>query len=692
MRSTIITAILLAILHTPATAQWESLNGPYGGMLQAIGAAQGGRLLAAMYDGPMYASYNAGGSWDIVADESWTGSVHLIRRAPDGTVYALSQRGIYRTTDGETWENTSYDDMPRSIAFAANGDVLIGGRGLIHRSSDRGQSWSSVTPVPGSARSVHIAVTADGDWLAGAYREGLLRSTDEGGSWEVVGATLPNNEVYSISVIDGTTAFAGLNSTTAISIDAGITWELVSGLTGVNVYAVHQIVDEWLAAESSGGLYVSSDGGRNWAHTAEQDIRRRFLSLHVATASTLFAAADGRLKRSRDGGASWTLSDAGIQAGPVTAFCFPENDEYLAGTWYAGIHRSTNAGASWSLTDSVFIPFSIKEIRATASSGVFALTYDYGLLRMSVDAAHWLPLARVTDSTAIVAFTPAGGALLAGDNLGGLFRSTDGGANWEGYSALQVPSGKVNIAAMREDNVDDMTVYAATDRGFYRSSDGGKSWSRELVDGIHRPLQALHQAADGTLYCAGLVYLYRSTDGGTTWTAVYSGSVPWNAHITSNSRSQVQVSDGLGVLFSDDGTGAWTRVHFPHMVTAMAVDRSGFLLLGTAHAGVFRSTASTLSAGGSAPLPAALSIDAVYPQPLRAHRDISARISLAEAAAVTLRVYDVTGALRLEERRGTLPPGTQVVTLASPDLAPGSYLLELRTPRGRSTRGFVVLR
>ncbi|MDT8324579.1 MAG: hypothetical protein RRA94_10725, partial [Bacteroidota bacterium] len=292
MRSTFATFLLLAILSTPATAQWESLNGPYGGMLQAIGATQGGRLLAALYDGPMYASDNAGGSWNIVADESWTGSVHLLRRAPDGTVYAASQNGIYRSTDGSSWEKTTFVDIPRTIAFTANGDVLVGGRGLIHRSSDRGQSWSSVTPVPGSARSVHIAVTADGDWLAGAYREGLLRSTDEGITWEIVGASLPNNEVYSVSIIDGATVFAGLNSTTAISTDAGMTWELVSGMTGVNVYAVHQIEGEWLAAESSEGLYVSDDGGRNWVRIAAQDIRDRFLSLHVATANTLFAAAD----------------------------------------------------------------------------------------------------------------------------------------------------------------------------------------------------------------------------------------------------------------------------------------------------------------------------------------------------------------------------------------------------------------
>lgn len=160
----------------------------------------------------------------------------------------------------------------------------------------------------------------------------------------------------------------------------------------------------------------------------------------------------------------------------------------------------------------------------------------------------------------------------------------------------------------------------------------------------------------------------------------------------SNSRSQVLLSGGKDVFFSSDGSGNWERIPLDEDITALGVDRNGYLLVGTAHAGVFRSTASTLNAGSSAPLPDALSIDAVYPQPLRAHADISARISLSEAASVTLRVYDVTGALRLEEKRGTMHPGTQVVTLSSPGLTPGSYLLELRTPRGRSTRGFVVLR
>lgn len=693
MRSTITTVFLLAILFVPASAQWESLNGPYGGMLQAIGATEGGRLLAAMYDGPMYASNNAGGSWDIIADESWIGSVHLLRRAPDGTVYAASQNGIYRSTDGSSWEKTAFVDIPRTITFAANGDVLVGGRGLIHRSSDRGQSWSSVAPVPGSARSFHIAVTGNGGWLAGAYREGLLRSTDEGSTWEAVGASLPNNEVYSISVIDGTTAFAGLNSTTAISTDAGITWQLVSGMTGVNVYAVQQIDGARLAAESSEGLYVSEDGGRNWARIAAEEIRDRFLSLHVATAGTLYAAADGRLKRSVDGGATWTMSDVGIHAGPIRAFCFPGSGSYITATWAAGIHRSTNAGASWTLTDSVFVPFTIKELRETASSGVFALTHDYGLLRSTDDGAHWLPLARVTDSTAIAAFTPAGGVMLAADNRGSIFRSADTGASWEQISTLEVPEGSVNITAMREDNGDDMTVYVATDRGLYRSDDGGNSWSRQLINGIHRALQTLHQAADGTLYCAGIRALYRSTDRGTTWLGSYvASSLLWRGHVASNSRSQVVLSEGEDIFYSKDGSGDWERIPLDEDITALGVDRSGFLLAGTAHAGIFRSTATTLSAGGSEPLPAALAIDAVYPQPLRAHANISARVSLAEAATVTLRVYDVTGALRLEEKRGTMAPGTHVLTLVSPALAPGNYVLELRTPSAHSTRGFVVLR
>ncbi|MDT8323983.1 MAG: sialidase family protein, partial [Bacteroidota bacterium] len=404
-------------------------------------------------------------------------------------------------------------------------------------------------------------------------------------------------------------------------------------------------------------------------------------------------AADGRLKRSPDGGLTWTASDAGIHAGPISAFCFPENGDYFAGTWAAGIHRSTNAGASWSLTDSVFIPFSTKELRATATSGIFALTYDNGLLRSTDDGAHWTPLARVTDSTAIAAFALSNGMLLAGDNLGDIFRSTDEGASWEQLSTLEATSGSVNIAAMREDNSDDMTVYAATDRGFYRSSDGGRTWTTQLINGINRALQTLHQTEDGTLYCAGIRALYRSTDRGTTWSGSYvSSSLPWRGHVTSNSRSQVLLSGGKDVFYSSDGSGNWERIPLDEDITALGVDRNGYLLVGTAHAGVFRSTASTLSAGGSAPLPATLSIEAVYPQPLRAHADISARISLSEAASVTLRVYDVTGALRLEERRGTMHPGTQVVTLASPGLTPGSYLLELGTPRGRSARCFIVLR
>lgn len=116
----------------------------------------------------------------------------------------------------------------------------------------------------------------------------------------------------------------------------------------------------------------------------------------------------------------------------------------------------------------------------------------------------------------------------------GLFKSTDGGANWGVTSPLPPNSGV--ITSLTIDPQNSGTLYAATrqaDMGppadaVFKSTDGGASW-RELKSGLLFGLSAplaIDPQNPNIIYSGGYNDIFTSTDGGATWKTTNSGLPP----------------------------------------------------------------------------------------------------------------------------------------------------------------------
>ena len=119
---------------------------------------------------------------------------------------------------------------------------------------------------------------------------------------------------------------------------------------------------------------------------------------------------------------------------------------------------------------------------------------------------------------------------------GGVFRTTDGGATWAPISDGQIPLGSIGSIAVADSNPDIIYVGTGSDgvrsnvstgRGIYKTTDGGKAWVfAGLRDGGQTGAIRIHPSNPDTIIAAmtGDIFkantergIFKSTDGGKTW-------------------------------------------------------------------------------------------------------------------------------------------------------------------------------
>jgi hypothetical protein len=164
--------------------------------------------------------------------------------------------------------------------------------------------------------------------------------------------------------------------------------------------------------------------------------------------------------------------------------------------------------------------------------------------------------------------------LYEGAYPGGIFKSLDSGASWKASSdGLSLPDQATGIAA---DPTNSSRVYAATFNSVSRSTNGGKSWTRNITvgtDGL-----AIDPASPSTIYAASVaIGLVKSTDAGTSWfdiSPVNDDSI-WSVAIDPANTSTVYCGGQFATVHkSTNGGGSWSAGAgaFPDVVVQLAID------------------------------------------------------------------------------------------------------------------------
>jgi hypothetical protein len=250
--------------------------------------------------------------------------------------------------------------------------------------------------------------------------------------------------------------------------------------------------------------------------------------------------------------------------------------------------------------------------------------------------------------------------------------STDGGATWQ--TRYRISRALVEYAPRIAVNARSMdSVYFLAFDVVYLTADSGASWNAmnsALSEGHATaisvdPAQPEHVYIAGQTYDTGALFLLHSSNGGTTWESVYNPGPDFIAGATD-------------LLFIDTED------------PLVPGKQERALLIGTAGTGVWKFSPETPTAvDGLHSVPSSIGI-VVAPQPVTAAATLT--FTLPSSTCADVMIYDMLGRTIAVCASGRFEAGTHRASFHSSDLAPGTYIANVRTSAGIASRIFTVTR
>jgi photosystem II stability/assembly factor-like uncharacterized protein len=289
--------------------------------------------------------------------------------------------------------------------------------------------------------------------------------------------------------------------------------------------------DHILLGTSTGQMFVSNDGGRNWSRLARlggDDYVLDHISIDPQDADRVYVSAwslssqqIGEIFRSRDGGRTWQTLPA-MHGKSIRAMAmFKGNSNVLVAGALDGVYRTNDGGNTW-------------EHLATASSEV------KNVESIAVDPK---------DPNTVY----AGTWHLA-------WKTSDAGANWQHITKGMIDDSDVFSVIVDHDNP--QVVFASACSGIYKSETAGNLFSK--IQGIPftaRRTRVLKQdpSNENIVYAGTTEGLWKSTDLGKSWKRVSNPEVVVNDVFVDprDSNHVLLATDRSGVMASMNGAATW---------------------------------------------------------------------------------------------------------------------------------------
>jgi len=226
-------------------------------------------------------SLDGGQSWRITTDWQITEVLDVCTTPFDSEqVFIATAYGVWRTPDrGESWTKAN-NGLDVTFVQTIESDsrtpnrILVGGEGGLYVSENGAQQWKTVAlPHQVAIRDLHQCAVKPQLWLAGTEDKVVLRSSDNGQSWQFATGKIARQTIYAVAIDPlnpQNMAAGGFQTGVFVSTDGGKKWHQTR--QGLGILDVHALVFDQLVpgrlwvGTLGGGIYYSDNFGKNWIY------------------------------------------------------------------------------------------------------------------------------------------------------------------------------------------------------------------------------------------------------------------------------------------------------------------------------------------------------------------------------------------------------------------------------------------
>ena len=397
-------------------------------------------IIKTHYGGTIDRSTNYGSDWTYIKinDASFKQGIfsaaynkifnNFIAVGMGNVVYISSDLGI-------TWYQGK-DSIPISYVVALtvddNGDVYIGGDGLVCRSTDGGNSWNKLDEFPKvNAQSL---INKDDFLFCSTSSNGIVCYNKITKASKEKNQGIINSTINQLSINKNGNVFAATVSGIYRTTNTGINWEQLVLPKGSieNCASILCSKSGLIYASNVYGLIISSDEGNSWTQINTSDsINEGNLTLAESENGRIYAG-NQYLYYSDDNGITWQYKDLNVYN--ITSIATYQNDFVLVASYNEGVFYS----------EDMCNTFTKLNIEVPENYGAFVALNHKGELFVSLNA--WF-----------------GGGVT--------FRSVD-----RGKTFTILPNSDMSVSYLRIDN--DNNIYLTSEGGseIIFSKDNGDSW------------------------------------------------------------------------------------------------------------------------------------------------------------------------------------------------------------------------
>ena len=546
----------------------------------------------------IFKTTNGGANWSPAITGLANTNVRTLAIDPStpATLYAGTLNGVYKTTNSAAGWAPASVGLPQSLFVtslavdpSATSNVYLGTNdGKLFKSTNGGGNWSVVYATttntsfpallvhPSNSAKVFAATSSFNQNLndseafvtkLNGFGAGLVFSTFLGGRTSDAGngiALDASGNIYVAGLTDSVD-FPTLNAAQSTSggstnTDAFVTKLNSSGSALVySTYLGGSLIDaaRSIAVDGSGNAYVV--GNTNSSNLATPGAFQTALGDQTGDAFAAKYDANGAIIYATYLGGDRSDTAQGVAADS-------QGNAYVTGITQSGNFPTANAiqphnGTQGSAVDDAFVT----KVNPTGN----ALIYSTYLGGADIDSGRAITVdpggnAYIAGYTASLDFPLTVGAIRTKSPF---FKSFDGGNSW---SNENFGFDRFNLIRIAIDPTATAKIYAATDTKNYRSTDGGRTWTPSMTGlgtNIFTTAIVVDPSTPSRVYLAATNSssngVFKSTDGGQSWNPASNGlgfSGVNSLVIDPITPATLYATTGSALFKSIDNAGSWNKI------------------------------------------------------------------------------------------------------------------------------------